>query len=307
MKKLFLFSMLCLMAFSMKAQRCAVLDFQVGTGVSEEEIDGISYNFRVNFRPSGYTLLERDQINRTIKSQNYNRTDMTLQQMLRVGRNLDASIIVVGTMNKFMDEYSVDIRVINVATGTTSVSESATFEKKAYRTSMENLAKKLASKLATTSSKKSSQTSSSSKQGYVDLGLPSGTIWKYCNESEFYTYYQAVNKFGNSLPSKEEFDELKNVCQWTPKDNGYIVTGPNGKSIVLVAGGHRDCMGREFERTPQKYGSNVFFDGRYWTCTEVEEGDSGDLYTFHITSSYSQWLEREPCCGHFVLLVYRNN
>ena len=57
MKKLFLFSMLCLMAFSMKAQRCAVLDFQVGTGVTEEDIEGISFEFRSKFNPHGYTML----------------------------------------------------------------------------------------------------------------------------------------------------------------------------------------------------------------------------------------------------------
>ena len=40
--------------------------------------------------------------------------------------------------------------------------------------------------------------------GYVDLGLPSGTLWKDKNEEGgFYTYDQAVSKFGNKLPTKD--------------------------------------------------------------------------------------------------------
>ncbi len=160
MKKLFLFSMMCLLALSMQAQRCAVLDFQIGTGITEDDIDGISFNFRSNFRPTGYTMLERTQINRAIKELGFDRTDMTMQQMLQLGRTLDASMIVVGTINKFLDEYSVDIRVIYVSTGITAATEGITFERTAYRTSMESLAQILSSKL--TSSENETYNSSTS-------------------------------------------------------------------------------------------------------------------------------------------------
>ena len=52
--------------------------------------------------------------------------------------------------------------------------------------------------------------------GYVDLGLPSGTQWKEKNEVNpadsvynLYTYDEAMTEFGEQLPTKEQFEELK--------------------------------------------------------------------------------------------------
>ena len=42
MKKVALLAMMCLMALTMNAQKCAVLDFQLGTNVTAEEVDAIS-------------------------------------------------------------------------------------------------------------------------------------------------------------------------------------------------------------------------------------------------------------------------
>lgn len=81
-------------------------------------------------------------------------------------------------------------------------------------------------------------------QGLVDLGLPSGTLWKDKNEEGgFYTYEQALNKFGDKLPTKEQFEELKSKCQWSWTGSGYKVTGPNGNSISLPAAGWRFVQG----------------------------------------------------------------
>ena len=44
-------------------------------------------------------------------------------------------------------------------------------------------------------------------EGYVDLGLPSGTLWKNANEGgddALYTYDEAVSMFGDKLPTKEQ-------------------------------------------------------------------------------------------------------
>ena len=35
---------------------------------------------------------------------------------------------------------------------------------------------------------------------YVDLGLPSGTLWKDKNESGQYKFQDALKKFGDNLP-----------------------------------------------------------------------------------------------------------
>ena len=102
---------------------------------------------------------------------------------------------------------------------------------------------------------------SAQPSAYVDLGLPSGTKWKYSNEggdTVHYTYDEAVGRFGSKLPTDEQFKELKNLCTWTWTDNGYRVTGPNGNSIVLPAAGTRACDGEVY----------VVGDfGCYWSST----------------------------------------
>ncbi|MBO4740299.1 MAG: hypothetical protein J5605_01505 [Bacteroidales bacterium] len=99
---------------------------------------------------------------------------------------------------------------------------------------------------------------------YVDLGLPSGTKWKITNEinpndtCNFYTYDEAVAKFGSGLPTKEQCIELKEECVWTWKEDGCEVVGPNGKSIFLLAAGYRNCSGNV------NYVGSV---GGYWSST----------------------------------------
>ena len=101
--------------------------------------------------------------------------------------------------------------------------------------------------------------SSSSSGDYVDLGLPSGTLWKRQNESGFYTYEQAINRFGSKLPERHHYVELKNECTWIWIDDyGYKVVGPNGNSITLPAAGYRDCNGAVF---------GVGTRGFYWSST----------------------------------------
>ena len=72
-------------------------------------------------------------------------------------------------------------------------------------------------------------------KGYVDLGLPSGTLWRACNESKEYDYDTAIRKFGTMLPTREDWFELKENCEWIWNGCGYDITGPNGRSIVIPA------------------------------------------------------------------------
>lgn len=90
----------------------------------------------------------------------------------------------------------------------------------------------------------------------VDLGL--SVKWADMNLGAAYPadngqYYKS-NEADNDLihkelgkdwrmPTKEDFEELANKCQWYPTTRsgvkGYKVTGPNGKSIFLPAAGYR--------------------------------------------------------------------
>ena len=72
-------------------------------------------------------------------------------------------------------------------------------------------------------------------KGFVDLGLPSGTQWRSTNEDGLFDYNTAVNKYGRSMPTKEQLEELVSACRWTWNGSGYKVTGPNGNHIYIPA------------------------------------------------------------------------
>ena len=143
MKRFVLAFLLCLATIAGRAQRCAVLNLQIGTGITSEDVEGISYTFRSNFRPADYTVLDSFLIDRALRELNYIPTDMTFQQQLKVGRKLDASYIVVGNISKFMDEYSVNIHIFEVSTGLTKATLSYTLLRSDYRTKMESLSNKM--------------------------------------------------------------------------------------------------------------------------------------------------------------------
>lgn len=106
--------------------------------------------------------------------------------------------------------------------------------------------------------------------GYVDLGLPSGTLWKAENEIDgFCTYEQAMALFGNNLPTKEQLEELIISCKWTWTGSGYKVEGPSSESITLPAAGYRNCDGSV---------NNVGSVGYYWSSTPNSSSVAMELY-----------------------------
>lgn len=97
---------------------------------------------------------------------------------------------------------------------------------------------------------------------YIDLGLPSGTLWAIDNEDGYYSYQEAINTFGeNNLPKLTDFAELYDYCtwKWDDKSKSMIVIGPNSNYITLPALGYR------FGSSSELYG--VGYHGHYWSVT----------------------------------------
>ena len=253
---------------NVSAQRVAVLDFNAGTGVSQADVDGISAIFNTYFSPKGYTLVERTSIDRVIDEQDFQRSKMTQSQMVRVGELLNVAKVVIGDVNLVMGQYNIDVRVVNVESGTILAKDGATWSSgSSYRTMMSGLASRLANQIAITPTQ-----STISNSEYVDLGLPSGTLWKTKNEKGFYyTWEEAVDHFGDKLPSKQHFLELKAFCDWTWNGNGYLIIGSNGNSIELPATG----MGQINE-----YVGEVGF---YWTSTRPTDLEDAVAYAMCFT------------------------
>ena len=125
------------------------------------------------------------------------------------------------------------------------------------------------------------------RQGYVDLGLPSGTWWGKRNEGgndSRYTYKNAKKIFGSQLPSYSQFRELSTYCSFTMLSDGVRVTGPNGNSIFFPAAGYRSCGGWLWEKDKCIY----------WTS---------DKYLAHIKSYIGRSSNPESCTSASIRLV----
>ena len=111
---------------------------------------------------------------------------------------------------------------------------------------------------------------------FVDLGLPSGKLWATENvknengDEAYYTFDDAVNTFGENLPSREDWKELfeNSTYRWNKKKIGYDVTGPNGNSIFLPAAGFRVGVGVYF----------VGNGGYYWSSSVYYEDNAYGVY-----------------------------
>lgn len=300
MKKLLLLTILCLSTLILHAQRCAVLDFQIGENVTAEEVEAVSYEFRSTFNPTCYTVEDYFKVKRIIKELGYNPKAMNKEQIRKFGRDMVVVVVVYGTLNKYMDEYSLDVNVLDVSTGATIVNDYSTFQKSEYRTQTRDVSSGISTKLCNSSfTSKSSNNSGRSntsnrktvQQGYTDLGLPSGTIWKNFNSTGLYSYDQAVSKFGNSLPTKEQWEELKKECQWTWTGNGFKVTGRNGEYITLPADGYRTCNGTV---------NDVNEYGRYWSS---DSSNSENAYTTYFNKTDIFISTTRKCNARSVRLI----
>ena len=110
---------------------------------------------------------------------------------------------------------------------------------------------------------------------WIDLGLPSGTQWRCCNEGVdepegFGGYFEFWDR-AYTAPSKAQIEELCSKCSysWTTQNGvrGGKFTGPNGGSIFLPAAGHDNNSG-------------VGSHGYYWSSTP----DGNNPYFLYFTS-----------------------
>lgn len=329
MKKYLLLALMCLWALVPQAQKkCVVLPFQSGIGVTLNEADAVTLNFRSYFRPTGYTVLAGNPVNDAAKELGlYNsRNNLTHQQIMQLGKKLGANYLIVGDLDKAGKNYHTNISIIDMATYRNFYTDGSLFGNDNSKKVMETLAKKIASKLPNasgnsnnnssnnnnsssnnnnnnnnnrsqnTSANNNSQNTSGNNNSqadgnYVDLGLPSGTMWAKENHyGNSHVEFTDIKKFLTSIPTVEQWTELKAKCTWTRRGKNYIVTGPNGNSITLPAEGYRDCKGGVFEEGIACY---------YWT-RKYNSGSHGtpiNAYAFKITNTKGEPILLEPCNG----------
>ena len=147
LKVLWLIAMLVLTS-SVFAQRIAIFDFNAGTGVTQVEVDGLSAIFNTYFEPKGAEIIERTRVDRLLQEHKFQKSMFTTSDMVAMGEQLNASLVVVGDVNIVMEQYNVDIRVVNVQTGTVVAKDGISFDKNtSYRGTMQQLGERLAKKM----------------------------------------------------------------------------------------------------------------------------------------------------------------
>ena len=290
MKKIVLFAMVCLMVLPLYAQQhFAVFRFKAVNGITQEQADTISANFIAHFHPEGYAFVDPAKVDQVIADQGYFIPRMTRGQVVRIGQLLDAQKISQGLVEVVAGKVTVEGRVMDVARGTIIVLESVTFP---YGSSSIMPMRKLAARMA---SSLDSVMRSQAEENYVDLGLPSGTLWKDKNEIGFYDYDAAVKTFGCCIPTKDQLDELRSKCRWVWNGMGYKVIGPNGKSIVMPAAGYRSCGGSLYD---------IGASGLYWSS---DPNGSDIAWCLHFLSSFVHMNYDSSCGGVSVRLVLDNS
>ena len=121
--------------------------------------------------------------------------------------------------------------------------------------------------------------------GFVDLGLTSGTLWAKENavrgDQKLFTFDEAIGLFGDKMPTAAQIVELATECksEWI-EENGKVgrkFTGTNGNSIFIPADGYiwddrLRCVGEEgnvWSKTPNVNFSATNAYGLYFSSGSV--------------------------------------
>ena len=125
---------------------------------------------------------------------------------------------------------------------------------------------------------------------FVDLGLPSGTLWAndYEKESDGFIFLPYERACGYNLPNIEQLKELINICKWNVTRDSFkdIVevqcVGPNGNFVNFTRTGYIKVDAVESKD----------YIGYFWIKEDKEEYEkSAGCFSWnkgmHISKEYS--------------------
>lgn len=118
------------------------------------------------------------------------------------------------------------------------------------------------------------------KTEFIDLGLPSGTLWannyeKRDGEILYLPYDKALN---HAIPSESQWNELVENCRWVGDYSssglsfyGITCIGPNGNSIRFGSAG--------FVKNDKATGKPLYGGGSayFWLCEEVDGNEKKSI------------------------------
>ncbi len=226
---------------------------------------------------SEYQAFDRTAFDMIQKEQSFQRTGAVNDSQIRkMGEMAGVDYILISEVIAFEGYLSAIVKILNVTTG--KYDKSVDDYTQLSPESVQSKCKEMASSIfkPTPSLSKEERRKVLLKEGYIDLGLPSGTIWKSTNEEGYYVFEQA-SKY-TYLPTKMQWNELIKYCKWSwsgrrTDKRGYFIVGPNGAYIFLPVLGSR-VADREY---------HCFGDGQagdYWSSSVNNSGEPYELYIY---------------------------
>lgn len=273
MKKLFII-IFCLLAIIVAAEEVKIALLQPRVAEGSDSCKPIEINMvRGELRKalgwqSDFQVLTRTDVDIMLEEHGFQQSGFVDdKQRKEVGIMTGAQYICASTITKDGSQLYIESYLVNVETGqmTNPATQLVYVQNSDYTTLQKpcnELAREMLGELTGfyTNAKVSERERVTRSSGnYIDLGLPSGTLWKKNDENNgFYTYEKSLSIYGKELPTKEQWEELKNLCQWSWISNGYKVIGPNGQCIFILARGYRECDGNK---------TSEYVLGGYWSST----------------------------------------
>ena len=122
---------------------------------------------------------------------------------------------------------------------------------------------------------------------WIDLDLPSGTLWASVSEEFRLPFGSAFDLCGKFLPSKEQAEELYEYCQrdWDNESKELIMTGRNGNSIRFTLKNENESFWlNKYETRDQEFAQRIHL---------------GSDKHFNINDDYSYKPSRVHLCWAF--------
>jgi len=110
--------LLLLFSFVSAQETIAVIEFE-GIGISQNEAKALTNRFRDELVTTGkYTVVERGQMDEILQEQAFQQTGCTSDECaVEVGKLLSVRLIVIGSISKVGDVFSISSRIVNVESG----------------------------------------------------------------------------------------------------------------------------------------------------------------------------------------------
>lgn len=124
---------------------------------------------------------------------------------------------------------------------------------------------------------------------WVDLGLPSGTLWAKESILSKLSLHNARNKYLTYLPTKSQVQELREHCErsWCSQTKYYQLKGPNGNSVYfLCKEKYVSYWLKDYEDRREEDGQRFVIgqDKTFW----INDADASSLFSVRLVRMKNQ-------------------